>query len=546
MPKVTINGQVYEAKKGQTIIQIADEVGVQIPRYCYHPDIGIEGSCRMCLVEVKNAPKLLPSCATPVADNMEIRTNTPRVEEAVRYVLEFLLLHHPIDCPVCDQSGECWLQDYYMAHAGHDSRYPLGQKTRRKKAFNLGPLVKLDQERCILCSRCVRFTRNVTKTDEIQVFSRGHSSEIGIFEDKPLTNPYSGNVVDVCPVGALTSTDFRFKVRVWFLKGTASVCGGCSTGCNLRIDHSARAVGGGIPGYTASDGKIYRTVGRRNVDVNKSWLCDEGRLSFHTLERWPRLRHATAGGEQELLADLLPRIHQHFETVRQQYGDNAIAALGSATNTNEALFLMKMYFRGRVDFRIGKEVELYHERQDELLRRLDKHPNTHGALDLGLGGNLNGIRGARELAERKEIRAMWISFHPQLVGDDTAETVDELKRLIAALEFSVVSTTHDFKWAHAASVLLPMAAWAEERGTYTNYAGRVQITNRAVMPPGDAQPLHVLMSELLTLAGARLSDDPREIFKRIGQEIPAYSGIDYDSIGSLGAAPAQAAEEVLR
>ena len=546
MPKVTINGQVYEARKGQTIIQVADDVGVQIPRYCYHPDIGIEGSCRMCLVEVKNAPKLLPSCATPVADNMEIRTNTPRVHDAVRYVLEFLLLHHPIDCPVCDQSGECWLQDYYMAHAGHDSRYPLGQKTRRKKAFNLGPLVKLDQERCILCTRCVRFTRNVTKTDEIQVFSRGHNSEIGIFEEKPLNNPYSGNVVDVCPVGALTSADFRFKVRVWFLKGTASVCGGCSTGCNLRIDHSARAVGGGIPGYTASDGKIYRTVGRRNVEVNKSWLCDEGRLSFHSLERWQRLRHATADGEQKYVAELLPDIHQRFESVRQQYGDSAVAGLGSATNTNEALFLMKTYFKGRVDFRIGKEVELYDQRQDELLRRLDKHPNTHGALDLGLNGNLNGLRGLRESAESKEIRAMWISFHPQLVGDDALETIDELKGLIAALDFSVVSTTHHFEWARRASVLLPMAAWAEEKGTYTNYAGRVQITNRAVMPPGDAQPLHVMMTELLNLSGLTLSDDPRDIFDELSREIPVYAGMDYDAIGALGTAPVHAPQEVVR
>ena len=150
MPKITINGQVYEAAKGKTIIQAADDVGMEIPRYCYHPDIGIEGSCRMCLVEVKGTPKLLPACATPLADNMEVRTDTQRVHEAVRYAMEFLLLHHPIDCPVCDQSGECWLQDYYMAHAGHDSRYLLGQKTRRRKAFNLGPLVKLDQERCIM------------------------------------------------------------------------------------------------------------------------------------------------------------------------------------------------------------------------------------------------------------------------------------------------------------------------------------------------------------------------------------------------------------
>src|SRR6476660_6062630 len=310
MPKITNKDQAYDAPPGKTIIQIADEAGIQIPRYCYHPDIGIEGSCRMCLVEVEKSPKLVPSCATPIAEGMIVRTSTPRVQQAVRYAMEFLLLHHPIDCPVCDQSGECWLQDYYMANAGHTSRYPGTDKTRRTKAKDLGPLVKLDQERCILCTRCVRFTRNVTHTGEIVVLNRGHASEIGIFEDRPLNNAYSGNVVDVCTVGALTSADFRFKVRVWFLKGTNSVCGGCSTGCNLRIDHSARAVGGGIPGYTATDGKIYRTVGRRNVDVNKSWLCDEGRLSFHTLERWPRLRHATMAGEQRHISDLLPQIHE--------------------------------------------------------------------------------------------------------------------------------------------------------------------------------------------------------------------------------------------
>jgi NADH-quinone oxidoreductase subunit G len=533
MPKLTINGQTYDAEKGKTIIQVADEVGIQIPRYCYHPDIGIEGSCRMCLVEVAKAPKLMPACATPIAEGMEVRTNTERVHEAVRYAMEFLLLHHPIDCPVCDQSGECWLQDYYMAHAGHDSRYPLGEKERRLKAFSLGPLVKLDQERCILCTRCVRFTRNVTKTNEIQVFSRGHHSEIGIFEDRPLENPYSGNVVDVCPVGALTSSDFRFKVRVWFLKGTPSVCGGCSTGCNNRIDHSARPLGGGIPGYSAGDGKMYRTVGRRNVDVNKSWLCDEGRLSFHTLERWPRLRTGTG---------TVAAVHERFEALRKEHGDSAVAGLASATNTNEAMFLMKKYFRGNVDFRLGKEVDLYQQRQDDLLRRLDKHPNTQGAMDLGLAGEWSGLRGMRERAERKQLRGAWISFHPQLVGDDAPEIVDELQRLIAALEFSVVSTTHQFEWAAKASVLLPMAAWSEELGTYTNYAGRVQLTNRAVMPPGEAQPLHLMMAELLLLSGVQIPHEPAVIFELLSREVPAYGGMDYDSIGLLGAAAAQPVE----
>jgi predicted molibdopterin-dependent oxidoreductase YjgC len=364
---------------------------------------------------------------------MVVRTNTPRVEQAVRYAMEFLLLHHPIDCPVCDQSGECWLQDYYMEHAMHDSRYPGTQKTQRSKAVDLGPLVKLDRERCILCTRCVRFTRNVTHTNEIMVFNRGHASEIAIHDGKSFDNPYSANVADICPVGALTNSDFRFKVRSWFLKGTDSVCGGCSTGCNLRIDHSARALGGGIPGKTATEGTIYRTLGRRNVEVNRSWLCDEGRLSFHTMERWPRLKTArTAEGDPQPVASLMAAIHRRFEQVRGDHGSTAVAALGSAVNTNEALFLLKKYFQSRVDFRLGQEVENYQKRQDDLLRRVDKHPNTQGALDLGLG-SLGGLRHLRSEAERKQIRAMWIAFHPQLVGEDEAGIAADLDGLIRAL-----------------------------------------------------------------------------------------------------------------
>src|SRR5688572_4002432 len=530
MPKVTINDQVYEIPPGRTIIQIADESGIEIPRYCYHPDIGIEASCRMCLVEVEKLPKLVPACATPATDGMVVRTNTARVQQAVRYAMEFLLLHHPIDCPVCDQSGECWLQDYYMEHAGHSSRYPGTQKTRRVKAVDLGPLVKLDRERCILCTRCVRFTRNVTKTGEIGVFNRGHHAEIAIHGDKPYDNPYSVNVVDICPVGALTSSDFRFKVRSWFLKETDSVCGGCSTGCNLRIDHSARAMGGGIPGVTATEGTIYRTVGRRNVAVNKSWLCDEGRLSFHALERWQRLRAARTKGPSAAL----DQIHQRFETIRKESGPSAVAALGSATSTNEALFLMKKYFQGRVDFRLGDETETYQKQQDDLLRRLDKHPNTQGAIDLGLAGNLNGLQGLIGLAEQKQVRAMWIVFHPQLVDEDAPDILRNLERLIGALDFSVVSTTHDFAWAANATVLLPVAAWAEETGTYTNYAGRVQMTNRAVAPAGDSLPLHAMMSQLLGFSGTQVSPDPAAIFEWMARETPAYSGLTYASIGSLG------------
>jgi NADH-quinone oxidoreductase subunit G len=449
--------------------------------------------------------------------------------------MEFLLLHHPIDCPVCDQSGECGLQDFYMEHAQHTSRYPGTQKTRRIKASDLGPLVKFDRERCILCTRCVRFTRNVTHTGEIAVFNRGHAAEIAIHDGKPFDNPYSGNVVDICPVGALTSSDFRFKVRSWFLKRTASVCGGCSTGCNMQVDHSARPLGGGIPGVSATEGKIYRTVGRRNVDVNKSWLCDEGRLSFHTMERWPRLRTARPAESFEM-------IHQRFESIRSVHGPASTAALASATNTNEALFLTKKYFHGNVDFRLSNEDTAYQERQDDLLRRVDKHPNTHGALDLELAGNLGGLRGLRKLAEEKKIRGMWIAFHPQLVGEDSAEVFSNLEGLLRALDYSVVSTTHEFPWLSAATVVLPMAGWAEETGTYTNYAGRVQITHRAVAPVGESLPLHSMMSMMLGLSGIQVSVDPSAIFEWMTRETTGYTGLSYAALGALGAEIVQETE----
>jgi predicted molibdopterin-dependent oxidoreductase YjgC len=251
-------------------------------------------------------------------------------------------------------------------------------------------------------------------------------------------------------------------------------------------------------------------------------------------------------GERKILTDLLPGIHERFQSIRQQHGDSAVAALASANNTNEALFLLKKYFKGRVDFRLSKEVELYQQRQDDLLRRLDKHANTQGALNLGFAGDLTGLAGILERATKKEIRGMWISFHPQLVGEDAPEIINDLQSLIAALEFSVVSTTHDFEWARSASMILPMASWAEEKGTYVNFAGRVQLTNRAVMPPGEADPLHVLMADLLTRSGEQVSGDPAAVFESISREIPRYSGLDYDGIGPLGVVLSETPQEVLR
>ena len=236
MPNLTIDGKQIEVPAGTTIIQAADKLGIDIPRYCYHPALPVSGNCRICMVEVEKQPKLQIACYTPVADGMVVKTNSPKVLEARKAVLEFLLVNHPVDCPVCDQAGECKLQDYYMEHGQYDSRLSDVKVKKEKKAFPIGPTVMLDQERCILCTRCVRFADNITKTSEFGVFNRGDHSQLDVYPGKQLDNNYSGNVVDICPVGALTDTDFRFKCRVWYLAKTKSVCPGCSMGCNITVE----------------------------------------------------------------------------------------------------------------------------------------------------------------------------------------------------------------------------------------------------------------------------------------------------------------------
>ena len=270
MPTLEIDGRQVTVEAGVTVIQAADQLGLEIPHYCYHPGLSIAGNCRMCLVEVERMPKLQIACNTRVLDGMVVRTATPRVSAARQAVLEFLLLNHPIDCPVCDQAGECKLQDYYMDYGRYHSRMPLGRKVHKGKVIDIGPHVMLDQERCILCTRCTRFLDEVTHTSELGVFERGDHCNIDLFPGQRLDNPYSANVVDVCPVGALTSREFRFQARVWYLERTESVCAACSRGCNVDV-YERR-------------GEILRYRPRYNPDVNKLWMCDAGRLSYATLQ----------------------------------------------------------------------------------------------------------------------------------------------------------------------------------------------------------------------------------------------------------------------
>jgi NADH-quinone oxidoreductase subunit G len=533
MPKFILNDQEIEAKPGQTIIQAAQDHGIAIPHYCYHPDLPIDGNCRMCLVEVEKMPKLTPACATIVGEGMIVRSNNDRVREAVRGVLEFLLINHPVDCPVCDQAGECRLQDYYMIHGLHESEIPLDMKVHKRKVVSLGEMVVLDQERCILCSRCVRFFDHVTHTGEMQFFGRGDHNSIGTFEDRPLTNPYSGNVVDICPVGALTSRDFRFKARVWFLHGADSICAGCSTGCNTRLDYR--------------DGKIFRMVSRRNPEVNKSWMCDEGRLSFHRLEERERVARPMIKSPDGMQApvkweDAFNSIDATLKEITSKHGRESVLGLASASATNEALFLFKRYLAEKIgatrfEFRLGDEDRLATEKEDELLRRLDKNPNTVGAIKLGFRGEAGGIRGAIEAARAGNIRAAVIIYFKPLIereGDEEKESL--VAELVNALEYSVLIAPYKAEWQQAANALLPAAVWSEEEGTYTNYQGRVQFAGQALTSAGDAMPVWEIFAGLLYAGGeSRLWLSYGEVFQDMKESVACFGNVTLEQARGEGA-----------
>ena len=527
MPKITINDQQVEVADGTTVIQAAQQAGIDIPHYCYHPDLPIDGNCRMCLVEVEKMPKLPPACATIATEGMVVRTTTEKVKQAVRGVLEFLLINHPVDCPVCDQAGECRLQDYYMVYGLHTSEIPLEMKVRKRKVVDLGEMVVLDQERCVLCSRCIRFFDHVTGTGEMQFFGRGDHVVIGTLDDRPLTNPYSGNVVDVCPVGALTSRDFRFKCRVWFLHSTDSVCGGCSTGCNVRIDHR--------------DGTIFRMLPRRNVDVNRSWLCDEGRLSFHEIASGERIVRPLSKGREGLQApvtwdDALSSIDSRLKEIGRAEGADSILGCASPSATNEALFLFKRYLAEQLganlfEFRLDSEDKKATQKEDEVLRHIDKHPNSTGAMKLGLmSEELGGIEAAISAARAGRIKAAVIMYLKPLVGrpeDQTAEA--RIAELVESLEYSVVLASHKADWQSAASVLLPAATWSEEEGTYTNFQGRVQYAHQASSAAGEALPVWEIFAKLLYASGVKelwLSTD--DVFASMTAAVPAYRAMTLD------------------
>ena len=542
MPKLTINGIEVTTAGPATILEAAKSAGIEIPHYCYHPGLSIVGQCRMCQVEVEKMPKLVTACNTSAADGMVVTTNSPKVEKARRAVLEFYLLNHPLDCPICDRGGECPLQDYTMKYGPGESR-SVEPKVQRAKHVVLGPHVIFDQERCILCTRCIRFCREVPKTGELGVFARGDRSEINLFPGQMLDNAYSGNVIDICPVGALTSRQYRFQSRPWdLIRHTHSVCPLCSAGCNVVLDVRDKQSGN----------ELLRINPRENMAVNRWWMCDEGRFTFRYHHDPDRLRlPLVKSGDRQLTSApeaALDSVASALAHILAAQGASSIGCIVSSRHTNEELFLVRRFFRDllqtpHVDHRVRPvQMQASDAPEDAILRRTDKTANSHGARDLDVLPGPDGLdtAGMIEAARAGRLKALFV------FDEDLAQERPDLPVADALRGLDLVVVTSLFRHATAAlaHAVFPGLGFAEKEGSFTNYQGRIQKIHRALEPAGACRPV----AEILGGLAGRLSKPlgvvtPEQIWTEIAAQPGPYHGIDWQMIGPEGIIPSEVRKE---
>ena len=524
----------HQFPKGTRVIEACSQVGKFIPHYCYHPKLSSPGNCRMCLIEMgmpKQGPDRKPelgpdgkpvinwiprpqiSCAQDIAEGMGIRTDSPLVKDCRNGVMEFLLINHPLDCPICDQAGECHLQEYSVEFGTAGSRF-LEEKVKKPKRVELGPRVTLDDGRCILCSRCIRFMQEIAHDDVLGFVSRGSHTYLTAYPNRRLDSNYSLNTVDICPVGALTSTDFRFKMRVWFLKETNSICTSCATGCNTIIGTRLNT--------------IYRQTPRENDEVNSSWMCDYGRLNFHYLNSPERLQTPQIREEETLVnASWKSALARAGEELKK-FADDQVAVIGSARMTNEELWLTKRLIEalGTADY----DVLPRPGEADEILLNADRNPNMRGARLFGITNDHPGEKLSTivEKIRSGSIRAI------VALGEDLTEiglTIDELKKLSLVVAIGIFPTAT----IDQATVVFPGSGFAEKRGSMINAKGRLQRLNRAVQAPGEARDdweiLRDLIQHLTGTNGIYLIED---VFRQVADAIPEMKGLSLSRIGDLG------------
>lgn len=496
MPKIKVNGKEIQTDGKDRLLKVLLDHGVFVPHYCWHPGLSPAGNCRMCLVKVSNSRKLEVSCMYPVTEGLEVTTEGPEVQAGRQAVLEYMLINHPLDCPICDKAGECDLQDFTYAYRGGLSRFEEDKVIRHTK--DLGPDVRIWGNRCIVCTRCVRFCEEVSGTAELCIVHRGDRSVVDVFPGLPLDNPLSLNVVDLCPVGALIDKNFMYSARVWFAKKAEGICVSCSRGCNIE--------------FTVLDNEIKRLVPRPNSEVNQYWMCDEGRLNFRYVASGRRLARGV-GTAREIAAA----------------GKNVrFVGVVSTAQTVEELWL----FRKLMDALQAETVGFLTLERGE--RRTfpggfriepDKTPNrTYAERLFGREAVAAGWARAAELLEAGRARGLVV-----LNGIPDLALPAPLVEAARRAEFVAVSDILEnalTPWAH---VVLPGLTWAEKEGTYMNCDGRLQRSRKAVEPPPGARPEIEWLQEALVALGEREAVRSAEsVFRE------AMPGLDYAKVGPRG------------
>lgn len=462
---ITVNGKKVLAPAGSTIMEaIRGQSGMEVPHFCWHPGLSVAGVCRFCMVKVEGIPKLQIACNTQIREGMVVDTGGSDVKEAHKWALEFHLINHPLDCPICDQAGECELQNYYMKVGQYESQMEE-DKVLKPKALDVGDTLVLDTERCILCSRCVRFEDEVTKTSSLGIFNRGDRAVIGTYKDRRVTHNYSYNLVDICPVGAFTAKDFRFKCRVWFLKETDSICPGCSTGCNVKVFQN---------GNTR---EYFRLKPRENAEVNGHWMCDYGRTMFEHLNVKNRLV-APVGKDGRSLTwqDAARQFRESLKSALES--GNKVALIVSPQLTNEeytlALDHLERNLGALPEVYVWREETEDRESFDGLLFRGDRNSNSAG---LAAVLKERGINGAKECRGLKDLGSGFAPALTVVLGPEVDEAYPSLSADLAVLADlpSVVYFGNTLSnQASAFDLRVPMLGFAEKNGTWVNHAGRRQ------------------------------------------------------------------------
>ena len=520
-----------------TMLQACQIAAKEVPHYCYHPKLPVAGNCRMCLVEFgtpmmgpdrkpvlnedgspKIAKSVLPyepgtprgaiSCATPISPGMEIYPSSPATKQMREAVLESLLINHPLDCPICDQAGECKLQEYSVEHGQAQSQF-VEAKVHKPKAVNLGPRIVLDEERCILCTRCIRFTKDIAGDDALGIVNRGSYNTIAAWKEGAFDNNYTLNTVDLCPVGALTSKDFRFQMRVWFMKETKSLCTSCATGCNIVVG--------------SREEKVYRYEPRQNDAVNSTWMCDAGRLNYKWINREDRLKDVLVSGRKSTWGVALKEISEKLAKVAQ----GSVAIVASARQTNEELYLLAGLAKklGAITEsvpRVGKG--------DKLLVSAYKNPNSNGARLTGIAGPQLGANLAKiaEGIRSGNIRTLIVFGEDVTQHGISADLLSKLDTLIVSDILPCATTA-------AAHYLLPGCAHVEKRGSFTNIKGRVQKFMKAIEPKGDARAEWEFLQELAhNVTGQNGFASIEGLFNHMAAEMPGFAGLKWAELGDGG------------